>query len=255
MPTVFTNTRSARPAASAAVSAALELGADDLVDVEEAVLLEADLDERGLHAREDVVDGAFVDVARDRAALGALEVGLGDLVVLDYRNALLADLDRDQELALGRRQRRTPRRRASPRGALLARGGSPVAGGLGPGLTPRLGLWLGLGFGLGCGLCRGRAGSGRTLAAPSAAATAAPFLGSSVCLARLRGRGSYVFWRCRCGGLSSASALVGRRLGPPEQSKQKESPCWARALRSPASKRGSARCVWVKLVGIAVATG
>ena len=31
--------------------AALELGADDLVDVEEAVLLEADLDERGLHAR------------------------------------------------------------------------------------------------------------------------------------------------------------------------------------------------------------
>ena len=36
--------------------AALELGDDDLVDVEEAVLLEADLDERGLHAREDVVD-------------------------------------------------------------------------------------------------------------------------------------------------------------------------------------------------------
>ena len=35
----------------AAVAAALELGADDLVDVEEAVLLEADLDERGLHAR------------------------------------------------------------------------------------------------------------------------------------------------------------------------------------------------------------
>ena len=59
--------------------AALELGADDLVDVEEAVLLEADLDERGLHARQDVVDDAEVDVAGDRAALGPLEVDLGDL--------------------------------------------------------------------------------------------------------------------------------------------------------------------------------
>src|SRR5439155_12348422 len=35
-----------------AVPLALELGGDDLVDVEEAVLLEADLDERGLHPRE-----------------------------------------------------------------------------------------------------------------------------------------------------------------------------------------------------------
>ena len=53
----------------------------------------------------------------------------------------------------------------------------------------------------------------------------------------------------------SAGALVSRRLLPPEPSKQVDSPCWARALRSPASKRWSARCVWVKLVGIAVTTG
>ena len=39
-------------------AAALELGRDDLVDVQERLLLEADLDERGLHAREDVVDDA-----------------------------------------------------------------------------------------------------------------------------------------------------------------------------------------------------
>ena len=57
---------------------ALELGRDDLVDVEEAVLLEADLDERGLHAGQDVVDRAEIDVAGDRAALGPLEVDLGD---------------------------------------------------------------------------------------------------------------------------------------------------------------------------------
>ena len=83
-----------------AAAAALELGRDDLVDVQEAVLLEADLDERGLHAREDVVDGALVDVARDRAALGALEVDLGGTAVLDDGDSLLADVDRDEELAL-----------------------------------------------------------------------------------------------------------------------------------------------------------
>ena len=83
-----------------AVPLALELGHDDLVDVEEAVLLEPDLDERGLHPGQDVVDGAEVDVPGDRAALGPLEVDLGDAVVLDDGDALLADVDGDQELAL-----------------------------------------------------------------------------------------------------------------------------------------------------------
>src|SRR5262249_31472793 len=55
------------------LAAALELGADDLVDEQEPVLLEADVDERGLHAGEDVVDLPLVDVAGDRAALRALE--------------------------------------------------------------------------------------------------------------------------------------------------------------------------------------
>ena len=95
--------------------AALELGADDLVDVEEAVLLEADLDERGLHPRQDVVDRAEVDVPGDRTALGALEIDLGDLVVLDDRDALLAGVDRDEELALRLRQRRALRRRPAAR--------------------------------------------------------------------------------------------------------------------------------------------
>ena len=92
--------------------AALELRADDLVDVEEAVLLEADLDERGLHARQDVVDDAEVDVAGDRAALGPLEIHLGDAVVLEHRDALLAGVDGDEQLALRLRQRRALRRAA-----------------------------------------------------------------------------------------------------------------------------------------------
>ena len=86
------------------VALALELGPDDLVDVEEAVLLEADLDERGLHAGQHVVDRALVDVAGDRALLGPLEVDLGDALVLEHGDALLADVDRDQELALGGRE-------------------------------------------------------------------------------------------------------------------------------------------------------
>ena len=85
--------------------ALLELGADDLVDVEEAVLLEADLDERGLHPGQDVVDAADVDVAGDRAALGPLEVDLGDLRVLEDRRRG------------ARRRRRRRAARASLRGA------------------------------------------------------------------------------------------------------------------------------------------
>ena len=95
------------------VPLALELGDDDLVDVEEAVLLEPDLDEGRLHAGQHVVDAAEVDVPGDRAALGPLEVDLGDAVVLEQRDALLADVDRDQELALRLRQRRAPRRPAA----------------------------------------------------------------------------------------------------------------------------------------------
>ena len=50
----------------------------DLVDVEEAVLVQADVDERGLQPGQDVVDLALVDVADDGAVAPSLEVQLGD---------------------------------------------------------------------------------------------------------------------------------------------------------------------------------
>src|SRR5205085_10150169 len=90
----------------------LELGTDDLVDVQEPVPLEAELDEGGLHARQHVVDAAEVDVARDRPPFRPLEVDLRDLVVLEHRDALLADVDRDEQLALRLRKRCAPRRLA-----------------------------------------------------------------------------------------------------------------------------------------------
>jgi hypothetical protein len=75
------------------VPATLELGCDDLVHVEKAVLLEADLDEGRLHSGQDVVDRALVDVPRDRAAFVPLEIDLGDLFVLEHGDPLLGDVD------------------------------------------------------------------------------------------------------------------------------------------------------------------
>src|SRR5207237_1021632 len=65
---------------------------------------------------QDVVDGAEVDVPGDRPSIRPLEVDLGDAVVLEDGDALLADVDRDEELALRRRERRPARRDAATRG-------------------------------------------------------------------------------------------------------------------------------------------
>src|SRR5262249_43756290 len=69
------------PAAAPAAPPApgrLAVGRDDLVDVQEAVLLEPDVDERRLHARKHVVHAALVDVAGDRAPPAPFYVKLGD---------------------------------------------------------------------------------------------------------------------------------------------------------------------------------
>ena len=60
----------------------LHPGQHDLVDVQEGVLLEADVDEGRLEAVDDVVDPRLVDVPDDGAAAPALDVHLGDAVTL-----------------------------------------------------------------------------------------------------------------------------------------------------------------------------
>src|SRR5262249_5031159 len=154
----------------AGAAAPLELGADDLVDVQEPVLLEPDLDERGLHAGQDVVDGTEIDVAGDRAVLGALEVDLGDLTVLDHRDALLARVDGHEQRALRLGERRPARRRAARRARLTS-----LALGLGVRLLGPLGLLGRLGGDLGLG-GRHRRRRGRALLAPTASAAAAAAL-------------------------------------------------------------------------------
>ena len=151
------------------VPLSLELGHDDLVHVEEAVLLEADLDERGLHPGKDVVDHPEVDVPRDRPPLGPLEVDLGDPVVLEQRDPLLADVDRDQELALRLRKRRPARRLPT---ALPATSALPSAGALsGRALGRRRRLCVGRSS-LGRLLLARPVGDGGTGLAPPAAASA-----------------------------------------------------------------------------------
>ena len=61
------------------------VGQDDLVDVQEAVALEADVDEGGLHAGKDVVDLPLVDVADDRSPAAALDVELRDVALAAFR--------------------------------------------------------------------------------------------------------------------------------------------------------------------------
>ena len=107
-------------AGAAAAARRLDAGQHDLVDVQEAVLVEADVDERGLEPDEDVVDDALVDVADDRARTAPLEVELSYAVAaprvgatagpplrgagrtggLQQRNAGLAAIDADQDLFL-----------------------------------------------------------------------------------------------------------------------------------------------------------
>ena len=182
--------------------AALELRADDLVDVEEAVLLEPDLDERGLHAREHVVDDAEVDVPGDRPPLRPLEVDLGDAVVLEDRDALLADVDRDHQLALRRGQRRTLRRRPPARSAAR---GLPIRRSGAPSLLP-------------CaarpGACSAAAAGGSSAPSSAASAPASGRASSYRVLRDFRGGASSCppAIRCAC-GLRPALRLVGASGG------------------------------------------
>ena len=232
---------------------ALELGDDDLVDVEEAVLLEADLDERGLHPRQDVVDRAEVDVPGDRPPLGPLEVDLGDAVVLEDGDALLADVDRDEQLALRGRERRALLRDAAAglvRAALtalranllllllrLAASGSVFAAVAAAVAVPRL------------------------LAALAAAGAAAPLRAGGIGGGRLfpagRGGGRRYVWRRRWSGCLRCRRLLRLIALSSEPGKwQTVTPCSARAPNvDPRKGPGRALGLWCENRGIASLPG
>ena len=176
-----------------AVALSLELGDDDLVDVQEPVALEADVHERRLHAREHVVDDTLVDVPGNRAALGTAEIDLGGLAVFENGDRLLAHVDGDVDLLRDVRKG-DPRRR---RGRLACRRTLALA------LRRRLALRLrlaGLGLlGLLGSRSRRRRGLGLLLrATAAAAASAAPAGRLSV---------------SRLGGIPPSRLLLCGRLG------------------------------------------
>ena len=80
----------APPATAPAARRRLAAREHDLVDVQEPVAVEADVDERRLHARKHVVDDALVDVADDGPLSTALDVELRDLKVTTGTIALVA---------------------------------------------------------------------------------------------------------------------------------------------------------------------
>ena len=85
-----------------APGALLTLRRGDLVHVQKAVLLQPEVDERGVDATHDVLDLALVDVADVGLAVRALDVDLGETSVLDERHAqLLAVIGHEDGLALG----------------------------------------------------------------------------------------------------------------------------------------------------------
>src|SRR4029453_12869977 len=94
----------AAPAAATAALAVLALDALDVLDVvarvEEGGLLEADVDEGGLHAGEDARHAPLHDVLHHVAGAGALDVEVGELALLEDRDPRLAGGRVDQDLVL-----------------------------------------------------------------------------------------------------------------------------------------------------------
>ena len=108
------------PSLPAAAPRRLDAGQHDLVDVQEAVLVEADVDERGLEAGQDVVDLALVDVADDRAVAAALEVELRDAVARRWGSPCGARAAPRVGLAAGVPVASSSATRVSPRSTLTS---------------------------------------------------------------------------------------------------------------------------------------
>src|SRR5690606_4501902 len=69
-----------------------------VVDVEEGVAFETDVDESGLHARQDVFHSPFVDIAYDALVLLTLNKKLDQPPVFEQRRARLAQTGVDDNL-------------------------------------------------------------------------------------------------------------------------------------------------------------
>ncbi len=226
-----------------AAGALLPLGRGHLVDVEEPVLLEAEVDERGVDAVHDVLDLALVDVAQVRLAVGTLDVDLRQPAVLDERDAqFLAVVGHEDDLAfrlLGLDARPARSLLEGDAGAQAAAFvltddglGAPVVTRTTLGLCVRLGVDCLRGLGTGRSI-DSRSGLRRGLAVPFALAASAACAASATATAlgaalggraggvRFAGRGAFgligrsAVRRDRAFGRGVRECLRRRRGGPP----------------------------------------
>src|SRR5207248_6452952 len=173
------------------------------------------------------------------------EVDLGDAVVLEDGDALLADVDGDDQLALRGRQRRASRSLPAAAAALLAATLLALRELRLLALRLRLAFsaapWLRFRLRLARLLAGGR-GSGLLAPAPSAATAAALGLRGIGCTGRrFGGRFDYVrlAWSLGCG------RLRGRCVGfvlPSSEPGQEETPSLKRATATPTESGRRARC-------------
>ena len=70
---------------------------EEIRDVEERVALQAHIDKCRLHSGQDARDAPFVDTARQRILVGALEVNFHQLIVFDQRHFGLVPIGRDHQ--------------------------------------------------------------------------------------------------------------------------------------------------------------
>ena len=106
-------------------------GGDDVRDVEKAVALETEVNERRLHAGQDFRHPALVEIANDAARPLALDEDLGDLIVLEDRDPCFVGARGDDHL-LGHarsspasRAHETQRRTIAARTSRYGSAGSP----------------------------------------------------------------------------------------------------------------------------------
>ena len=70
---------------------------EEVGDVEKRIAFQAEIDERRLHAWQDAGHAPFMDTACEGILVGALEINLNQLIILDQRYSGLVPVGRDHQ--------------------------------------------------------------------------------------------------------------------------------------------------------------
>jgi hypothetical protein len=68
---------------------------EEIGDIQEGIPIQAEVDERRLHARKNPRHASFVDAAGEGIFVGSLEINFNELIVLDQPHSGLVPVGRD----------------------------------------------------------------------------------------------------------------------------------------------------------------